>query len=80
MKYFSFEEELIGWVNSRLEKRESATHDTTVGLIICLATFEVSAFLSLMDASEFCRGGGYFVGTEEAREAIVRFGVVKRRM
>ncbi len=44
IKYFSFEEELKGWVNSRLEKRESATDDTTVGLITGLATFEVSAF------------------------------------
>jgi hypothetical protein len=58
IEYFSFKKEIIGWVNSRLERRESATDDTTAGLIICLVTFEVGAFAFVMDASEFCRGMG----------------------
>lgn len=40
--YLAFKHEVIGWVNSRLGSLECATNDTTIGVIICLMSWEVS--------------------------------------
>jgi hypothetical protein len=42
MDYLIFKGETIQWVNARLTDRKAGIDDDTIGVIMCLATWEVS--------------------------------------
>lgn len=44
LEYLEFKGETVKWINSRLEDRTLGPSDSTIGIIMCLANWEVSSY------------------------------------